>query len=62
MDSIRHRRYLIAAPQQRQFCEWPPVPGGRGPGSIPMLDIVYLLIGAVFLGGCVLYAIACEHL
>jgi len=27
-----------------------------------MLDIVYLLIGAVFLGGCVLYAIACEHL
>jgi hypothetical protein len=31
-------------------------------GSIPMLDIVYLLIGAVFLGGCVLYAIACDHL
>jgi hypothetical protein len=30
--------------------------------SIPMLDVVYLLIGAVFLGACVLYAIACDHL
>jgi hypothetical protein len=28
----------------------------------PMLDIVYILIGALFLGGCVLYAIACDHL
>jgi len=27
-----------------------------------MLDVIYLLIGAVFLGGCVLYAIACDHL
>lgn len=27
-----------------------------------MLDVIYLLIGAVFLGGCALYAIACEHL
>jgi len=27
-----------------------------------VLDVVYLLIGAVFLGGCALYAIACEHL
>jgi hypothetical protein len=27
-----------------------------------MLDILYILIGAVFLGGCVLYAIACDHL
>jgi len=27
-----------------------------------MLDIVYILIGAVFLGGCVLYAIACDNL
>lgn len=30
---------------------------GRG-----MLDIVYILIGAVFLGGAVLYALGCEHL
>ena len=28
----------------------------------PMLDILYILIGAAFLGGCVLYAIACDHL
>jgi len=27
-----------------------------------MLDILYILIGAAFLGGCVLYAIACDHL
>jgi len=27
-----------------------------------MLDILYILIGAVFLGGCVLYAVACDHL
>jgi hypothetical protein len=27
-----------------------------------MLDVIYILIGAAFLGGCVLYAVACEHL
>jgi len=27
-----------------------------------MLDIAYLLIGGVFLGACVLYALACDHL
>jgi hypothetical protein len=27
-----------------------------------MLDIIYILIGAAFLGGCVLYAVACDHL
>jgi len=27
-----------------------------------MFDIIYILIGAAFLGGCVLYAIACDHL
>jgi hypothetical protein len=31
-------------------------------GAFAMLDIIYLLIGAAFLGGCVLYAIACDHL
>lgn len=31
-------------------------------GSPAMLDILYILIGAAFLGGCVLYAIACERL
>ncbi len=28
----------------------------------PMLDIVFLVVGAVFLGACVLYALACEQL
>lgn len=27
-----------------------------------MLDILYILIGAVFLGGCAMYAIACDNL
>jgi len=27
-----------------------------------MLDLIYILIGAAFLGGCVLYAIACDYL
>ncbi len=28
----------------------------------PMLDVLYILIGAVFLGGAILYALGCEHL
>jgi hypothetical protein len=31
-------------------------------GTTIMLDVVYILIGAAFLGGCVLYAIACDRL
>lgn len=31
-------------------------------GARPMLDVLYILIGAAFLGGCVLYTIACDHL
>jgi len=27
-----------------------------------MLDVIYILIGAAFLGGCVLYAFACDRL
>jgi len=27
-----------------------------------MLDFAYIAIGAVFLGLCVLYALACDHL
>jgi len=27
-----------------------------------MLDVIYLLVGAGFLGLCVLYAYACDHL
>jgi len=35
---------------------------GADPGNTAMLDVIYILIGAAFLGGCVLYAIACDHL
>jgi len=27
-----------------------------------MLDILYILLGAVFLGGCILYTYACDRL
>jgi len=27
-----------------------------------MLDVIYILIGAAFLGSCVLYAYACDKL
>ncbi|HTB42602.1 MAG TPA: hypothetical protein VK741_03165 [Acetobacteraceae bacterium] len=30
--------------------------------TIVMLDVIYLLVGAAFLGLCVLYAYACDHL
>jgi hypothetical protein len=31
-------------------------------GVDPMLDVVFLVVGALFLGACVLYALACEQL
>jgi hypothetical protein len=31
-------------------------------GSIPMLDLGFLLIGVIFLGACILYAYACDRL
>jgi hypothetical protein len=34
----------------------------RSARSMLMLDVVYILMGAAFLGGCVLYAVACDHL
>jgi hypothetical protein len=40
-------------------------PGGeRDPAerTSTMLDVIYLLVGAAFLGACVLYSIACDHL
>jgi hypothetical protein len=30
--------------------------------EITMLDILYILIGAAFLGTCILYAKACDHM
>lgn len=30
--------------------------------SIAMLDVLYLLLGAAFLGGCILYTYACDKL
>lgn len=31
-------------------------------GASRMLDVAYILVGAAFLGACVLYAYACEQL
>jgi len=32
------------------------------PVDTPMLDLGFILIGAGFLGACILYALACERL
>jgi hypothetical protein len=32
------------------------------PGGCRMLDLAYILIGAAFLGACILYAFACDRL
>jgi|HubBroStandDraft_6_1064221.scaffolds.fasta_scaffold4604031_1 hypothetical protein len=53
---------MASALSQRYTATSAPRRRNRQARSTPMLDIVYLLIGAVFLGGCVLYAIACDHL
>jgi len=34
----------------------------RRQGTAIVLDVIYILIGAAFLGGCVLYAIGCDRL
>ena len=41
---------------------WHTLPNRTNRGDTPMLDLVYILIGAVFLGACVLYAFACDRL
>ena len=58
-----HRIYMT----RRLLCVQRNMPAACGgivadPGEHPMLDVVYILIGAAFLGGCVLYAFACDHL
>jgi hypothetical protein len=35
---------------------------GHASQEIPMLDLAYIVIGAVFLVACVLYSLACEQL
>jgi hypothetical protein len=39
-----------------------PLRSQRSAREQPMIDIAYILIGAVFLGGTILYAFGCEHL
>jgi len=71
--SGRYRKYTAQRLAHR-IEQWPRSEDERacvmavGQGARPlkrtasMLDIVYLLIGAVFLGACVLYTYACDHL
>jgi len=42
---------------RKRYLQLPAKPGGP-----QMLDLTYILIGAAFLGACVLYAVACDHL
>ncbi|MBN8896814.1 MAG: hypothetical protein J0H19_02030 [Rhodospirillales bacterium] len=50
-----HRPYTRSTPT-------PPVGFIPQSGGVPMFDLLYLLLGAAFLGGCVLYAFGCERL
>jgi len=52
MIHINRRGAYLAVPADRFTAFW----------NNPMLDVAYILIGAVFLGACALYAIACDHL
>jgi hypothetical protein len=38
------------------------LPNRTNRGDRPMLDVVYILIGAGFLGACILYTLACDRL
>ena len=68
-----HRKYtyigLVPAPLNRSRARLPGRPRAREqpqPATVErtifMLDVIYLAIGAIFLGACVLYAHACDHL
>jgi hypothetical protein len=68
MESICRPRYLQAAPGLRpkrsrstQACCSDLKPDALT-RSFPMLDIAYLVVGALFLGLCALYALACDNL
>jgi len=63
MDSICDQEYLLVAYRVNNSSAKGRLWAAAGEqGAFLMLDIIYLLIGAIFLGGCVLYAIACDHL
>ena len=63
MRPRRHRIYMVRG----LVCVQRNMPAACGdivadPRSNPMFDVIYILIGAAFLGGCVLYALACDSL
>jgi hypothetical protein len=56
MEFIYPARYLDATPRllsREESCSRK---------EFPMLDIAYLVVGALFLGVCALYALACDAL
>jgi hypothetical protein len=65
--SCLYAALTLAAPSPDQN-QTPPVVSGVprnstvAPGGTRMLDLAYILIGAVFLGACALYALACDRL
>jgi hypothetical protein len=65
MEFIYPPRYLGAA-SWNALQNFPPSPAVQSLElwlrSRPMLDVAYLVVGALFLGVCVLYALACDHL
>jgi hypothetical protein len=61
MESICRPRYLQAARGSARNDRARPKPDALT-RSFSMLDIAYLVVGALFLGLCALYALACDNL
>ena len=58
-----YARARISSPQPNTaIANWHALPNRTNRGDLPMLDLAYIVIGAVFLGACVLYAYACDRL
>jgi hypothetical protein len=57
------RRSLFPKPLRQPAADTPARPVLRCAQEHPaMLDVAFLVVGALFLGACVLYALACDHL
>ncbi len=67
MEPIRGQFYFLNTPPHLARGCWamsarhPPM-HRHGHQEAPMLDIIYILIGAAFVGVCILYSLACDQL
>ncbi len=62
MQPLRARPHLLIKIKRRRCYLAYPATGPVALGGTRMLDLAFILIGAVFLGACALYALACDRL